>query len=136
MDSTENPLEQNNKRPCPSPLADPIFAEIFRDANSSFRAMESLINSVFNNQGRAPISKILSITPQRVHLNIDPKGRSYRLDVEVLTLNNERVDIEVQLSSFDGMTERNLLNALDSLSTGAKKGQKFPEIIDNIPRLL
>jgi hypothetical protein len=119
----------------PDPLADPIITAIFDNVANSGEATLSLSNAVLADLGREPVGKILEVTPQRIHPAIGLDGRSFRLDIEAITSTGEFIHIEVQLSKFYKMTERNLLYCLTNFSSNAKCGDELTAFVKRIPRV-
>jgi predicted transposase/invertase (TIGR01784 family) len=120
----------------PDPLADPIITAIFDAAANIGKATLSISNAVLLDSGRMPVKEILQVTPQRVHPAIGLGGRSFRLDIEAVTAADEFIHIEVQLSPFNKMTERNLLYSLSSLSGNARRGDELAEAAKRMPRVI
>lgn len=129
-----NPGDKKTMDVVPTPLSDPVLEAIFQDANVSGLAVWSLINATLLDSGDKPISEILSVTPQKVHPTTG--GRGYRLDVEALTVEGEIVILEIQISPFMSMLERNLLYAEQSLASKAKRGDTLKEAIESMPRVI
>jgi hypothetical protein len=118
----------------PPPLADPVITAIFQDASVSGLAMKSLLNANLADSGDALISDVVSVTPQRVHTDTGERG--YRIDVEATTVAGEIVLCDVQLRPFSAMNERSLLYGEQSLSSGAKRGDKLADVTAKMPRVI
>jgi predicted transposase/invertase (TIGR01784 family) len=116
------------------PLADPVVAEIFKNAEVSGLAMRELINAILADSGDKLISEVIDVMPQK----IDPEaqGRSYRVDVTVKTADNELAVFEVQLSRLRVTNERSLLYAEQLLGSAAAKGDDWLRIGRTMPRSL
>ncbi|MDR0548206.1 MAG: Rpn family recombination-promoting nuclease/putative transposase [Deltaproteobacteria bacterium] len=131
-----------------SPLADPVVARLFSNANDSGLAMKSLVNSILYNARRIQlpfdsdstlledVSTIVSITPQPIRINPNLDIRSYRLDVEALTNNNEVIALEVQLSKFNLMTERMIIYCQTFFRDSSHKGDDLQDIVKKIPKVI
>jgi hypothetical protein len=117
-------------------LADPVVAAIFQDANVSGLATKSLANAVLDDLGRPPIAKVLSVTPQRVHASEGKDQRFYILDVEAITIEDEYILLEFQLSAFPSMTDRNLVYCLNNLTVNAKRGDDLEIVLRHMPRVV
>ena len=134
-DTTKN---KNNEEPdewiTPTPLSDPVLTAIFQNAEVSALAMKSLLNAVLMDSGDTPISEVVSVVPQAVHSDTSPRG--FRVDVKATTAAGEIAIVEVQLQKFTATVERGLLYAEQALASTARRGEKLPEVISAMPKVI
>ena len=134
MDNNKKITDTDDLNFTPPPLADPVITAIFQDASVSGLAMKSLLNASLADSGDTLISDIITVTPQRVHGNTGERG--YRIDVEATTVTGEIVLCDVQLQTFPAMNERSMLYGEQSLSGGARRGDKLAIVAAGIPRVI
>ncbi|MDR2504559.1 MAG: Rpn family recombination-promoting nuclease/putative transposase, partial [Oscillospiraceae bacterium] len=115
-------------------LADPVIAEIFKNADLAGQAMFELINATLEDSGDELISEIIDLVPQRVAPSAQDRG--YRIDVLSRTVRNEFIIFEVQLSHLLITNERALVYSDQALSNNTKQGQTWREIAKVMPRVL
>ncbi|MDR1328384.1 MAG: Rpn family recombination-promoting nuclease/putative transposase, partial [Oscillospiraceae bacterium] len=96
-----------------SPLADPVVAAIFSDADSAGLAMQSFLDAALAEDG-IQIGKVIEVTPQSYYKH--PGERGCRIDVKAATDENERVFNEVQLNIDPTILQRNLFSAARALT--------------------
>jgi hypothetical protein len=116
-----------------SPLADPVVAAIFSDIENAGLAAASLINAALSSDGRR-IGNVISVTPQRYYKH--PGERGCRIDVAVVTDQNEQVVVEVQMYPEPAIYQRNMfsasrifVNKSEPGSTSDVMAAKMPQVI-------
>ena len=118
-----------------SPLADPVVAAIFESAEVAGKAACSLIRVVLS-EGKMNVNlgEVVTVTPQRVYT--EPRIRGCRVDVEVVTANNEIVVVEVQLYRDKSIFQRNLFAASKIFARAALPGTSSDEMAERLPRVI
>ncbi len=118
-----------------SPLADPVISAIFANKEVAGLAAESLIRATLNADNQSiSIGKILSVTPQRSH--IDAISRSCRVDVEVESTDNEIVIFEVEMNPNDIIVKRDLFSASRIFTETSSKGDTANVMALNMPKVI
>jgi len=118
-----------------SPLADPVISAIFSNKESAGEAAASLIKAILEEDGEdITIGEILSVTPQRHYNQLNQRG--CRVDVEIVTVNNERIIVEVQLYRASGIFHRNLFSAAHVYSASSMSGSSSDELARSMPRVI
>ncbi|MDR1395227.1 MAG: Rpn family recombination-promoting nuclease/putative transposase, partial [Deltaproteobacteria bacterium] len=126
-------------RKAPSPLADPIVCKMFQNETVCRQAMKFIANAVIkNNKYRTfeEIKEIIKVTPQRLYSNYGPDGRSYRVDVEAETSDDDLILMEVQLGTFKSMTDRILLYSASQSGSQARRSEELKDVIKQMKRVL
>ena len=115
-----------------SPLADPVMGAIFANVEVAGLAAASLVHVILEAEGdRAYIGKVVSVTPQRSHIDVD--NRSCRVDIEILTDTNERIIAEVQTNPDSTILQRNLFTASHIFVETSSKGTDSYTMARNMP---
>ncbi|MDR1871901.1 MAG: Rpn family recombination-promoting nuclease/putative transposase, partial [Deltaproteobacteria bacterium] len=118
-----------------TPLANPVITGIFQSVELSGQAFRSLVNAILADSGGVLIDEILTVTPESDH-HSGLKNRGFRIDVEGLTVNGERIIVEIQLAVFLQMNERILLYINREFNAQTKVGDKLPDTIDSLRRVI
>ena len=129
-----NPSEELDEWITPTPLSDPVLTAIFQNVEVSGLAMRSFLNATLEDSGDTPVSEVVTVTPQSIHSETSSRG--FRIDVEARTIGGEIALVEVQLKPFSATIERALLYAEQSLSSGAKRGDKLAEVTSAMPKVI
>jgi len=134
--SGENHVIQPEEKPIfMSPLADPVVNAIFDNVQAAGLAAGSMIRVVLEAEGAGrKIGKIISVTPQRSHTK--PKQRGSRIDVEVLTDENEMAIVEIQINKDINIMQRNLFSASRVYTKTSKSGDNTDEMASKLPFII
>jgi predicted transposase/invertase (TIGR01784 family) len=116
-----------------SPLADPVVAAIFSDIENAGLASASLINAVLSSDGMR-IGNVISVTPQRYYKH--PGERGCRIDVAVVTDQNEQVVVEVQMYPEPAIYQRNLFSASRIFVNKSAPGSTSDVMAAKMPRVI
>jgi hypothetical protein len=123
----------NEQSTAMSPLADPVVEAIFSDVESAGLAAASLINAALSNDG-VRIGNVISVTPQRYYKQ--PGERGCRIDVAVVTDQNEQVVVEVQMYPERNIHQRNLFAASRIFVNRSVPGRTVAEMTEAMPRVI
>jgi len=117
-------------RPLP-PLADPVNAEIFSNAEQAGLAMHTLLNDVLDDSGDMRIEKIHFLIPQKY--NPSAQNRSYSIDVYGETVSKEYIFCEVSLDKYLVVNDRSFIHLLQAATQKLPKGVSWREIPSILP---
>ncbi|MDR1396041.1 MAG: Rpn family recombination-promoting nuclease/putative transposase [Deltaproteobacteria bacterium] len=137
--NTDSRLNLPMPRKAPSPLADPIFCKMFQNETVSGKAMKFLVNAVIKNskfRTFEEVKEIIKITPQYYLYNLGLDRRSYCIDVEAETSDNDIILVEVQLNKFMSMTDRILLYSSSHSGSQARCGEELKDVTKKMNRVL
>ncbi len=129
------PKNHNDQDMIMSPLADPVIAAIFANAEVAGLAAESLIRATLmaDKQG-INIGKIISVTPQSTYSN--PRNRGCRVDIESISDSNEYAFVEVQLDPDITIMQRGLFSASNVFTKTSVKGDTPKEMAGKMPTVI
>ena len=117
-----------------SPLADPVIAAIFANAELAGLASESIANAVFNNVKEDELrGNVVNVTPQRIHSS--PTERSCFVDLETITDADEYGRTEVQTTPDKNIMVRGLFSAAHKFVENSNKGDTSAELAAKMPRV-
>ena len=133
MPITEEAFYIDDGKPL-KPLSDPVIAFIFRSAEAGGDAMRGLANAILEDSGDKPISRVISLIPQRYQTS--PGGRILRLDVLAESEANEIVLLEVQLDRQSIFATRSMVYAMESLQKNIDIGDSWDAIALKMPRVI
>ena len=118
-----------------SPLADPVMGAIFANAEVAGLAAASLVRVIVEAEGKsAYIGKVVSVTPQRSHIDAD--NRSCRVDIEIVTDKDERIIVEVQTNPDPTIQHRNVFAASHIFVESSSKGTNPHQMILKMPTVI
>jgi predicted transposase/invertase (TIGR01784 family) len=116
-----------------SPLADPVVAAIFSDMENAGLAAASLINAALSSDGMR-IGNVISVTPQQYYKH--PGERGCRIDVAVVTDQNEQVVVEMQMYPEPAIYQRNLFSASRIFVNKSAPGSTSNVLAVTMPRVI
>jgi hypothetical protein len=116
-----------------SPLADPVVAAIFADADSSGLAAASLVGAILAEDG-VRVGQVVSVTPQRHYSK--PGERGCRIDVEIVTTEKEHIIVEIQNFIDHTILKRNLFSASRIFTASVPPGSTFTEMAAAMPKIV
>lgn len=119
----------NNPDDRMNPLSDLVFSWMFQNMESA-DAAKNLINAVLLNISEKPITEITEITSQYQQMGDTPRSKFGRLDVKAITVDGEKIDMEVQLTKQKFFVNRELFYGEKALTEDLKTGETY----QNMPK--
>ena len=117
-----------------SPLADPVFNEVFANVEVAGLAMESFIRAVLEADNEILVGKIKSVTPQRVHSSVMQRGS--RVDIEIETEADELIIAEIQIDPDIRIMVRNLFTSSHVFRESSVKGDTPTQMAKRMPKVI
>ncbi|MDR2599768.1 MAG: PD-(D/E)XK nuclease family transposase [Oscillospiraceae bacterium] len=134
-ENRNNEIIENFDNLVMSPLANPIIDAIFASEKTAGLAAESIIRVILEEEGiNRSFGKVIKVTPQRSRSY--PYQRGSRVDVEILTENNEIALVEIQISDDPSMMQRNLYSTSHVLTEKSIPGTTSAQMAVDMPTII